>query len=129
MEQKHTLTPEGRELINRTIASIDKEISYCTKRIEVPILVKCNRIICTPDGKYQVGVDENGHATVLVGNYTNPVELSFEAALDLLDRQGFKASNGFGELHFGILGVVAFYKMRREKLQDARESIASVLNW
>lgn len=117
------------EMLNKVLASIDKEIANCTREIEAPVLVRCNCIVATEDAAYQIGCDDNDHATILIGNFTNPVWMTRRAAENLLYEQKFQARNGNGPLTFKIWGWKDFFKKRREVLLEGRKSIVSAFTF
>ncbi len=93
----------------------EKEMTFCTQRIESPMLIACNCIVATEDASYQIGIDENNKAKVLIGNYTNPMFFSEQYANKIAKE--VKASNGYGPLKFIVWGWKSFYKARRDELQ------------
>lgn len=117
---------EREQIFNEMIENINKELRECDLHIEAPMIVRCNCIVATEDAQYQVGVLEDSKATVLIGNHTSPVWMTEKAAKNLLYEQGFKASNGNGELKFKIWGWKSFYAQRKQNLLKVKADIESL---
>lgn len=106
------------ETISQLINQVQKEMDYCTRQIETPILLRCNCIVATADADYQITVNENTHkAEVLIGNYHEPCFFTEKMATKVATEA--KASNGFGPLTFIVWDWKSFYKARRNNLQKA----------
>lgn len=129
MKANNNIADERLAILNEILANIDAELKECESNINASMLVYCNCIVATEDAEFQVGV-ENGtnKAIVLVGNCTTPVWLSEKAARNLLYEQGFKASNGNGELKFKIWGWKEFYRQRRDNLLKGRKMMIDAYN-
>lgn len=115
------------EALNELRATVQKEMDYCTRQIEMPALLRCNCIVATADAEYQITVNEKTHkAEVLVGNYNEPCLFTEKMASKVASE--VKASNGFGPLSFVVWGWKDFYRARRINLQKAMDSFNHVID-
>lgn len=115
---EHAITNQERlETLAQLREQVVKEMNYCTKQIEAPVLIKCNCIVATADADYQVTVNDETHkAEVLHGNYSNPCHFTERLANKIASE--IQASNGHGPLTFIVWGWKSFYKARRDNLQQ-----------
>lgn len=120
---ENTMTKAERiDMMKGMIKKIEKDIRTCDIEINTPMLVNCNCIVATKDAKYSIGTDEEGFATVLIGDLAEPCWMSEKAAKSLLYDQKFEASNGYGPLHFEIMGWKKFYRQRKANLLETKEA-------